>query len=216
MLKFIDEKERLGDITCLAISANKLYVAVGFKKGLIQIYKITTNFQFINYTLNSHKSDIQKLIFSPWTEEYQPIILLSLSEQICLWSINFVVHNVLGKNANRRSQRYSRTGTRVPPNPMSNGNYLKVNGNGYSALNLNPWVDKQGPRQKPALLASMKFVGHNAKDVFVNSEFTRFITVDDEGEIYDHSMLQQNVDDTNDSIILNGANEMNGTNGYHL
>lgn len=60
-----------------------------------------------------------------------------------------------------------------------------VNGNGaVKACNPNPWYGKSGASDKPELLSCIKLVGSSAEKIFTNRKFTKFITIDNEGEIY--------------------------------
>lgn len=68
-----------------------------------------------------------------------------------------------------------------------------VRNNGVS---INPWSGKYGASAKPELLSCIKFVGNSAKRLFANDSFVKFITIDDEGEIFD-----LNVDDLNDANL---------------
>lgn len=48
----------------------------------------------------------------------------------------------------------------------------------------NPWIGKTGALAKPELLSCIKFVGNVAEKIYTNNKFTKFITIDNEGEIY--------------------------------
>lgn len=48
----------------------------------------------------------------------------------------------------------------------------------------NPWMGKTGALAKPELLSCIKFVGSVAEKIYKNKTFTKFITIDNEGEIY--------------------------------
>lgn len=51
-------------------------------------------------------------------------------------------------------------------------------------MNLNFWANKRGSKDKQELLACIKFAGNKAEKVYPNKDFTEFVTIDDEGEIY--------------------------------
>lgn len=48
----------------------------------------------------------------------------------------------------------------------------------------NPWIGKCGASTKPELLACIKFVGNAAEKIYTNQAYTKFITIDSDGEIY--------------------------------
>lgn len=50
--------------------------------------------------------------------------------------------------------------------------------------NSSPWTGKMGASTKPELLSCIKFIGNSAEKIFVNETFSKFITIDSEGEIY--------------------------------
>lgn len=49
---------------------------------------------------------------------------------------------------------------------------------------VSPWKGKSGASIKPELLACIKFVGNAAEKLYANQTFTKFITIDSDGEIY--------------------------------
>lgn len=58
-----------------------------------------------------------------------------------------------------------------------------INGNGYGVQS-NPWSGKLGPTEKPELLSCIQLIGTAAEQIFVDEKFTKFVTIDDEGEVY--------------------------------
>lgn len=159
--------------------------------------------------LSSHKHPIQQLVFSPWPvdgPENNPLVLVSLSEQMCFWNIKYVINNPLDvlkkKNGIRRSSRFSKEQKYIL-NGDNNGNLtanndIEVNGNGTNGNghdehepirgavvnHTDYWEDKTGASDKRELLACIKFVGNSATKLVTNAEFNQFITIDNEGDIY--------------------------------
>lgn len=86
----------------------------------------------------------------------------------------------------RRSQRFDRKASvRSITEKMQellpiNGN---ANGNGH-AVQSNPWAGKLGPTEKPELLSCIQLIGNAAEQIFIDKNFTKFVTIDDEGEVY--------------------------------
>lgn len=159
--------------------------------------------------LSSHKRPIKHLEFSPWCGlESNAIVLVSLSEQMCFWNIKYVTNNPLDglkKKPHRRSSRFSKElknhlngngdGHSNDSSNKDNNNGLKTNGNGVNGgKTIVPkgrmvnhgqfWEDKMGASDKPELLACIKFVGNSATKLVTNEDFTKFITIDNEGDIY--------------------------------
>lgn len=149
--------------------------------------------------LSSHKQPIKQLVFSPWSIEgvgNNPIVLVSLAEQMCFWNIKFVINNpsldALKANGFRRSsKRFSKEFTKLQLNankadPHRNqGN--ERNGAKPSIAahhHIDYWNDKTGASDKRELLACIKFVGNSATKLVTNAEFNTFITIDNEGDIY--------------------------------
>lgn len=61
----------------------------------------------------------------------------------------------------------------------------------------NPWHGKTGSSDKPELLSCIKLVAKSAKRIIYNEDFTRFVTIDNEGNVY-HLRL---IDETSDSQL---------------
>ena len=155
--------------------------------------------------LEAHKRQIWHLEFSPWQETKGPLILLSLSESLIFWNCSYVQNNryhfkrVRTPNV-RVSQRF-----RSPMNKSSSPGSDHFN-TAMRALHLtssNPWQNKIGSTDKRELLSCIKFVGKYAKKVFCNKDFTRFITIDNEGNIY-YLRLVEDSPMTSLSIDFNG------------
>ena len=60
-----------------------------------------------------------------------------------------------------------------------------------------------GPASKPEILSSLKFLGTSAEKLIAMKDFTEFITIDDEGNIY-FLRLVDRMTDENDVIWLYG------------
>lgn len=202
---------------CL-IEAEKLLLAVGFENGVINLYEVNTlNEVKILEKLESHTKCVESLHFSQWHKNPSntsgtPIILVSLSSEICFWNITYILNNPMERSSNRKSARFDRNrpfskrneNTRHS-NTNGNNNHLTINkelnelslnsqkhsepmasnkiSNGNTSLD-NPWVGKFGSSEKPQLLSCIKFVGSSTKKIFINKSFTKFITIDNEGEVY--------------------------------
>lgn len=202
---------------CLT-ETDKLLVAVGYENGSVDLFDVSGNDAEIVKRLKSHRSSVKVLRFSSWHlslpqhSHQQPLILISLSEEICFWDITHALNNPIERTPLRTSQRFNRPKTNTDLNgnsnhlANSNGQFLHPNSpsvsisNGHNASNggnsatgaavpnkhsPNPWLGKCGSTQKPELLCCIKFVGSSsAEKIFINKSFTQFITVDNEGEIY--------------------------------
>lgn len=145
-------------------------------------------------TLESHKRPIMNLMFSPWLENEGPSILLSVSESINFWNIAHIQNNRNMKRIETDSKR-----TRVSQRFKSPIKIFQEPENILEPLkNLNLtktiWSHKTGPQDKPELLSCIKFIGKSAKKVVVNDEFTHFITIDNEGNVYNLKLTDQSND----------------------
>lgn len=170
--------------------------------------------------LECHKEAVNFMIFSPspsasiafdiektTISRERPIILVSISEEICFWNITHVLNNPMERsNHLRLSQRINRksninradpqmihtNGNASKPKATSSfGNHLLVeqvidaNTSTTHELGINnPWIGKTGTSKKPELLSCIKFVGSSAEKLYANRAFDTFITVDNEGVIY--------------------------------
>lgn len=218
--------------------------------------------------LRSHRKSVHALKFSPnLNSSAIPIILVSISEEMCFWNVTHILNNPIEEGKLRLSQRFQRktssstqpkitpsplaspVAKTAPASPITNGhsttsissptsstsstsssssnqsptssnmphrtnhvtnghnyditpnnhnnkinilnNHISIslnNGNCDSTNNetdhINPWIGKTGASDKPELLSCIKFVGTSAEKIFANKKFTKFITIDDEGEIY--------------------------------
>lgn len=194
-------------------------IAVGYKNGVIDLFEANgLKIDLLN-KLISHKHEVNSMHFSTWHKNpYDitgvPIILVSLSSEICFWNITHALNNPMERTPHRQSLRFNRIKSKTAINDNSipfgiriNGNnthsitkemneinldtkptnYLKKSTktfNGNERIDENPWIGKCGSTQKPALLSCVKFVGSSAEKMFINKQFTTFITIDNEGEVY--------------------------------
>lgn len=162
--------------------------------------------------LHSHKQPIKQLVFSPWSidDGNNPIVLVSLAEQMCFWNIKYVVNNpmdaVKASNGLRRSsKRFSRDFGKFPGNgKIANNDNGGIETNGakpsLAATHIDFWNDKTGASDKRELLACIKFVGNIATKLVTNAEFNTFITIDNEGDIYALATRPNEEDETAGTI----------------
>lgn len=169
-------------ITCVKLNQGRDYIAIGCESGSIELY----SFKGLIYlhTLQSNRNTpINDMIFSPWSSSSTlPTILATISEQICFWNISYIVNNPIENGALRRSQRFDRKAS-VRSITEKMQELQPINGNGY-AMQSNPWAGKLGPTEKPELLSCIQLVGNAAEQIFVDRQFTKFVTIDDAGEVY--------------------------------
>lgn len=99
-------------------------------------------------------------------------------------------------SSSRWSQRFSRLIISTDKN--SNTNSLTQNRIEIAA---NPWLKKNGASDKLELLSCIKFIGNRADKFYSNDDFTRFITIDNEGNIY----YLRVIDDLSDYSQSNGS-----------
>lgn len=139
------------------------------------------------------------MVFSPWSSVSKlPLILASISDQICFWNITLIVNNPIENGALRRSQRFDRKAS-VRSITEKMQELTPSNGNGYT-VRTNPWTGKLGPTEKPELLACIQLIGNSAEQIFTNKSFTKFVTIDDEGEVYYLEICSDINEDRNGNI----------------
>lgn len=142
--------------------------------------------------LESHKHPVASLVFSPWTEPNEPLILLSLSDSVVFWNIRSIQNNPLDSKKKempgkvRVSQRFKSPLKIIPTETINN---LLAPTRGMSRNESNPWRNKTGSAEKPELLSCIKLVAKSAKRIIWNDDFTRFVTIDNEGNIYHLRMI---------------------------
>lgn len=249
-IKYFHMINNIRSVETIAITEiDKLLLAVGYEDGKIELYDVFGQSSSLIKVFKSHESSVNLLRFSPWHLNKSgcpniPIVLVSLSESICFWDIQYALNNKIERTNLRSSQRFNRksagnsspkdteTNSLTPtkhngaeansltvPNgnssayngnfssvqngfahlsvnaqPMANGNVSDVVDNGYDDVDagpcnvirewMNPWIGKVGPSGKRELLSCIKFVGSSAEKLFTNEQFTTFITIDNEGEVY--------------------------------
>jgi apoptotic protease-activating factor len=149
--------------------------------------------------LKSHKRSITNLQFSPWTEPNDPLILLSLSDSVIFWNIRSIQNNPLDLKRKsgdfdkriRVSQRFKFPKSQLSPSPsetlLSPIQNLSLKQD-YS----NPWNKKSGSLEKPEMLSCIKLVAKMAKKIVCSEDFTRFVTIDNEGNIYYLRLVKDN------------------------
>ncbi|XP_055624969.1 uncharacterized protein LOC129767795 isoform X2 [Toxorhynchites rutilus septentrionalis] len=195
------EDAPLRRISSCVLSAHGELLAVGYKKGAIEVYN--TEERKLIATLESHKFAVASLYFSPWQDPNSPHILVSIGEQIAFWSLDYVINNPRLDSADfkRRSNRYkSRPSLTSPAIDMHRSSYGSRSSGLASPLAASParngtsftfdideaglqWLSKVGPSNKPQLLSCIKLIG-SAEKLIINRDFNKFFTIDDEGYIY--------------------------------
>lgn len=200
------EIKKQSTISCIKLSTENEFCAIGCNNGHILLYamKNASEPQLLR-ELHSHGASVNALLFSPWTSRSNiPVILVSISIELCFWNVSFAVNNPTFANGikTRRSLRFN---DKHIGNGITNS-YVTSSSNGFNDLNsskslnngekmaVNPWIGKLGASTKPELLACIKFVGNAAKRVYATQEFTTFLTIDDEGEIYFLRLCDLNIE----------------------
>ncbi|KAG5680980.1 hypothetical protein PVAND_010454 [Polypedilum vanderplanki] len=191
------------NISSVAISPEKNVLAVGCRNGNIELFDLT---QLIPIqTLESHKRAIMSLDFSPWQEEEGHLILLSLSESIIFWNVTHILNNRGGiKRSNSTPSRISAR-FKSPLKIVSLNTNLE---NSLKKLTLKErnWSNKTGSFDKRELLSCIKFIGKSAKKVVINDEFTRFVTIDNEGNVYHLRLIDQSMTENDDQQVIINVN----------
>lgn len=169
---------KLEPATCVRLATASEYCAVGFTHGLIQLFRLDQQRAKLVHQLESHATRIHTLVFSPWTSvNRKPVILASVSEQLCFWNVTFAVNNpTIDDDPPSISDRFPDciSGPQSEPRHTSDDDDETVS----------PWIGKLGPPGKQELLACYRFNGNEAQQLFANADFTTFLTIDDVGEIY--------------------------------
>jgi hypothetical protein len=71
------------------------------------------------------------------------------------------------------------------------------------------WSSKTGSFEKRELLSCIKFIGKSAKKVVVNDNFTRFVTIDNEGNVYHLRLINQSENgDQQVTLAVNGISSL--------
>jgi hypothetical protein len=161
------------------------------------------------HELNSHKRSVMNLRFSPWSEPNDPLILLSLSESVIFWNIRSIQNNPLDLKRKsdgtdrkiRVSQRF-KSPLKLSPSP-SDSLLSPVNKLTLSEPSSNPWKNKTGSSEKPEILSCIKLVAKMAKKIVCSDDFSRFVTIDNEGNIY-HLRLVRDEGETQITVDHNG------------
>lgn len=146
-------------------------------------------------TLKSNNAPINVLVFSPGNDS--SLVLASVSDQICFWNISYVVNNPMEDCKLRRSQRFDR---KASVRLIEKLQESPTNGNGHNHIHTTPWMGKLGPTEKPELLACIQVIGNSAEQMFTNKSFTHFVTIDDEGEVYNLKIFSEIYNDRNGNI----------------
>lgn len=148
------------------------------------------------------------LQFSPWLQNDGPIILVSIAESINFWNITHVQNNYNGmkRSSNgsriRVSQRFKSPLKIIPVSIETSMKNL--------SLKEENWSHKTGPHYKRELLSCIKFLGKSAKKVVINEDFTRFVAIDNEGNIHHLRLINQPSSDELQITIDYNGNPSNG------
>ncbi|XP_055532053.1 uncharacterized protein LOC129722552 isoform X2 [Wyeomyia smithii] len=185
-------------ISSCSLSAHGELLAVGYKRGAIEIYN--TEERKLITTLESHKFAVASLYFSPWQDPNCPHILVSVGEQIVFWNLDYVINNPrldptdFKRRSNRYRSRSSLTSPAIEIHRSSHGSSgiasplaASPARNGSLIFDFNEagrqWISKIGPSDKPHLLSSIKLIG-SAQKLTYDKDFSKFFTIDDEGYLY--------------------------------
>jgi hypothetical protein len=161
--------------------------------------------------LESHKRPILNLTFSPWNDTEGALILLSLADSINFWNITHIQNNKSGfvrvptdEKKSRASQRFRSVSKLPPPSQL----ILETSMQNLNLQERN-WSSKTGLPAKRELLSCIKLIGKSAKKIVTNKDFTRFVTLDNEGNIY--YLTLNNQLETNQFVTDFNGNPANGT-----
>uniref|UniRef100_A0A182UM53 APAF-1 helical domain-containing protein n=1 Tax=Anopheles merus TaxID=30066 RepID=A0A182UM53_ANOME len=192
-------------ICSCALSADGEFLAIGCHDGRIILHLMEHNRQL--GVLESHQFPVSALYFSSWTDPSAPHILVSVGDQIVFWSVDYLYNNQPRKSVTsiRLSGRFNtRRAAPVPDgahvsSPSENRRSYGSNHSGFSTPVVgspvsrsflsdrfeesSQWFDKRGSTVKPHLLSCIKLIGR-AKRLIMNREFSKFLTMDDEGYIH--------------------------------
>uniref|UniRef100_A0A182NDA7 APAF-1 helical domain-containing protein n=1 Tax=Anopheles dirus TaxID=7168 RepID=A0A182NDA7_9DIPT len=190
-------------ICSCALSADGEFLALGCHDGRIIVHQMNMNQRL--GVLESHQCPVAGLYFSNWNEPGSSHILVSVGEQIVFWSVDYLYNNQPRKSfsSTRLSGRFSsRRVATMMDSLASPSDSRRSNGSNHSGFSTpvmgsplqrsflgdrfdesSHWYDKRGPSGKPHLLSCIKLIGR-AKRLIINREFSKFVTIDDEGYIH--------------------------------
>lgn len=98
----------------------------------------------------------------------------------------------LKKNdVNNRARVSNRFKSPKPITPTSPDSTLLSATENLTLNDSNPWRKKTGASDKRELLSCIKLVAKSAKRIVFNEDFTRFVTIDNEGNIYHLRMIDE-------------------------
>lgn len=182
-----------GPPVCVKLSVAHQFVAVGFQGGAIQLYRMSTSrVQFVQ-SLHAHRTAVRALLFAPWPLLdgcAQPLVLASVAGEMSFWDVTHADNNrpLDGAQPLRQSGRFPNRPVPVTPEEDDGRtvfrNEVLWSDDVEQRRSMLPWSGRQGDPRKPALLACIKFIGGVAEQLFANAAFTKFLTIDDAGEIY--------------------------------
>uniref|UniRef100_A0A182ILT6 APAF-1 helical domain-containing protein n=1 Tax=Anopheles atroparvus TaxID=41427 RepID=A0A182ILT6_ANOAO len=200
------QNRKTTEVICsCALSADGEFLAVGCYDGRIILHLMDLSRQLS--VLESHQFPVEELYFSNWSEPGAPHILVSVGEQIVFWSVDYLYNNQPRKSfssvrlSGRFTSRKFATATDASASPSEG---RRSNGGNQSGLSTpivgSPvqrsfmgepfgfgestyWNEKRGSTAKPHLLSCIKLSGR-ANRLIINREFSKFLTMDNEGYIH--------------------------------
>nr|XP_022905810.1 apoptotic protease-activating factor 1 isoform X1 [Onthophagus taurus] len=163
-----------GCLYCCCFSFDSKFVAFGGEDKVITVYFINIEKQKLQEfaKLQLHVSPVRYILSSP----YSSLIFVSVGEQIAWWNLAKLPSNNFVRRPSLRQT-----------------NYREILSSDVSIFSNDPISNKSGDFNKPYLLRTIKLKGSYANFVSVSSNFTNFITLDDEGISYHIKVLNNDL-----------------------
>lgn len=181
---FSKDKDSIA-ITSLCLSMDRQYFAVGYKNGLFIVYKASKDMKTheeIFAPKYTYRSDpIKVLRFSPWNDSRLPLILLTVSSEIRFWNVRHSQAEAIPfKGLAIKRHRFSSKNN----NKQELSVVAKNESNNNLMRDVNPWLGKVGNPEDVDLLSCIKLIGNSVDQFFCFNNFTKFVSIDDDGNIY--------------------------------
>lgn len=141
--------------------------------------------------LQLHNDSIEDLLFSPWDDPNAPLVLVSLAREIGFWDIKHMVNNPFNDrltSPKQHSQRFKKRSQILPLHPSKQDPLFSF----QTIEKKNIWQNKKGSGDRPELLACVRLIGR-AEQLVASPDFTQFVTLDNEGEIYHLKVLDKDM-----------------------